>query len=191
MGESYPVHESHESHENRHEPVFEHEKTVHHPNSQETRHHPQESLEKIKLEIETESQSAESIKSNQELDRTLQNNESEIVINKDSKKRVLADTMQRVRHQLTPPEKKFSKFIHNDSVEKISEIGGYSMARPSGLLSGGLFAFAGSLLLLILVKHYGYEYRFSAFLILFGGGFLFGLLVELFIRLAKGKKPSH
>lgn len=105
---------------------------------------------------------------------------------------LLAQTYQRtlshVRNRLSKPEKKFSKTIHQPVVEKSSEIIGSTIARPSGILFGGLFSFIGSLAGYLIARQLGGELPYSIFALLFVGGFAIGLIIELIIYLFKSKK---
>lgn len=93
-------------------------------------------------------------------------------------KKVLKDT----RKHLSTPEKTFSKVIHNPTVERASEVGAKTIARPTGILFGGIVAFIGSLLLIILSKRSGFSYNYLIFIIIFIGGYIVGLIAELFYR---------
>lgn len=100
-------------------------------------------------------------------------------INKDLKNQAYARTLKRAQRQLPAPARAFSKVIHQPVVETISDLSASTIARPSGILAGGITAFLGSTLFLWLARHYGYEYNFLLFALLFAGGFFIGLLVEL------------
>lgn len=97
-----------------------------------------------------------------------------------------ADTIPRAvsqaRKQLKPAEQKLSKFIHNSKVEKVSEVTGATIARPSGLLWGSLFSFIGTLAFYVTSLVFGYEYNAFVAIIAFVGGFGLGLILELFSR---------
>lgn len=88
-----------------------------------------------------------------------------------------------VRRRLSKPERRLSRIIHQPVVEKVSDVGAKTVARPSGILFGGIFSFVGSLVAYLLAKHLGGELRFSVFLLFFAGGFIVGLFVELGVRL--------
>lgn len=91
-------------------------------------------------------------------------------------------SLNTARRQMRAPSRAFSKVIHQPVVEKVSDAVGASVARPSGILGGGIFAVLGSGILLYLVKHYGYEYNYLMFGVLFVGGFMVGMVVEGFVR---------
>ena len=99
-----------------------------------------------------------------------------------------AQAIKRVQKHLRPSDRRFSKVIHNPKVEIVSDITGGTVARPSGLLYGGLFSLLSSLFLYLLSRHYGYEYSYFVGILFFGGGFVFGLLVESVLRIFKKSK---
>lgn len=84
-----------------------------------------------------------------------------------------------VRNRLSAPEKRLSKVIHQPAVEKVSDVAGNTVARPSGILFGGIFSFIGSLGAYLLAKHLGGQLHYSIFAVCFVGGFILGLFVEL------------
>lgn len=84
-----------------------------------------------------------------------------------------------VQKQLTASEKILSKIVHRPVIDKFSEVVSYSVARPSGILGGGLVSLVGSSFLLYTAKHYGFEYNFTAFFVLYVLGFCTGLVGEL------------
>jgi hypothetical protein len=94
-------------------------------------------------------------------------------------------TLKKVRGRLNPLERTFSKVVHQPFIDAVSNFSGKTVARPSGILGGGFFALAGSGLLLYISRHYGFEYNFSVFLILFAGGFIAGLSAELALRFTR------
>ena len=103
------------------------------------------------------------------------------LLKKDSYANLLRQTQQR----LPTISKQFIKVIHRRNIEAISNVGAQTVARPSGLLGGGLGALVGSIVLLYTSKHYGFRYNYAFFLITFLVGFLVGLLVEVLVRLVK------
>lgn len=103
------------------------------------------------------------------------------LLKKDSYTSLLKQTRQR----LPAAAKQFSKIVHQKNIEAISNVSAQTIARPSGLLGGGIGALLGSVTLLYYSKHYGFRYNYAFFLITFLVGFLVGLLVEMFIRLVK------
>lgn len=90
----------------------------------------------------------------------------------------LKQTLKKVRRDLNPRERVLSRVIHNPTVEKVSEVSANTIARPSGLLAGGVASFVISLAILWICHYYGYEYNFYLGLISFPIGFLIGLLGE-------------
>lgn len=105
-------------------------------------------------------------------------------LKKDAYKRVLKKT----QNQLSSPEKTFSKTIHNPVVEKLSDAGAKTIARPSGILFGGIGAFIGSIVIFFISKRSGFTYNYLLFILIFVGGYFIGLVVELFYRAVKPRR---
>ena len=91
------------------------------------------------------------------------------------------ETMRYVRRHLTKRERRFSSFIHAPSIEKVSEVSAKTIARPSGLLGGGLVALVGSITVLYIARQYGFEVPNSLFIALFIVGFAVGLVGEFIV----------
>jgi hypothetical protein len=86
--------------------------------------------------------------------------------------------MGKVRHHLTPTEKLTSKVMHQPLVERVSEVGAKTVARPSGVLVGSIFSFVASLVTYFFAKQNGYDMTYGIFAVSFVGGFLLGLVIE-------------
>ncbi len=93
--------------------------------------------------------------------------------------------LKNIQNRLSKPDRFLSKIIHQDKVETVSNIAGQTIARPSGILAGGLFALIGSSVVLYASRHYGFRYNFSIFVLLLVGGYFLGLLVELAVGVIK------
>ncbi|MDZ7744335.1 MAG: hypothetical protein U5K77_01060 [Candidatus Saccharibacteria bacterium] len=102
---------------------------------------------------------------------------------KDIKYMAYKRTLSRVQSQLSVPEKTFSKFIHRPTIEKASEIGSKTVARPSGIMGGGVASLLGTGFVLFVAKRYGFEYNYMLFVLLFAAGFIIGIGFELIVRL--------
>lgn len=109
---------------------------------------------------------------------------SHIALKKDSYKNLLAQT----RRQLPTVSRQFSKVVHQKNIEALSTLGAQTVARPSGLLGGGLGALLGSITLLYYSKHYGFTYNYAFFFITFFAGFAVGLLGEVLLRIVRRRK---
>ncbi len=88
-------------------------------------------------------------------------------------------TLQKVRKHLGLQERGMSRVIHQPVVETVSDTAAKTVARPYGILGGGIVSLIGSGALLYMAKHYGFRYNFFIFFLLFVAGYLLGLLVEL------------
>jgi len=96
--------------------------------------------------------------------------------------------LTRIRKRLPLPEKALSKAIHQPVVDAVSRVGAKTVARPSGVLTGGICAFAGSTFFLYMAKHYGFAYNYLMFALFFVGGFVIGLILELLMTVLRRKK---
>jgi flagellar biosynthesis GTPase FlhF len=104
------------------------------------------------------------------------------------KSKAYAKSLERIRSQLSPSERTFSKVIHNPTVDKTSNLVGKTVARPSGFLGGSICALLGSIILIYTSKHYGFRYNYLLFIILFAGGYVIGSFIELLVWLAASRR---
>ncbi len=101
---------------------------------------------------------------------------------KQLKQQAYRSTIKKAQSRLKGPEKSFSKVIHNPKIEKVSEVAAKTVARPSGFLLGSISAFITSLVVLYISKRSGFTYNYLLFVLVFVGGYLLGVLVELVLR---------
>lgn len=97
-------------------------------------------------------------------------------------------TMKRVQRKLPANQRRFSKVIHNPVVETASDVAGGTIARPSGLLAGGITSLIVNLLVIIVCRYYGYEYNYLLGILGFLGGFVLGVTAEFAYRAIRPKK---
>jgi hypothetical protein len=145
------------------------------------RHEHQEHIGEIRQAVEQKAISGKEIS----LAENANTSPQPAFINRELQRLSFNRNLIRIRKRLSPVEKAASKLIHQPVVHKISEISEETIARPSGLLGGGILGLVGSSLLLYMAKHYGFEYNYLAFFILFAAGFALGLLTELVTKLAR------
>lgn len=88
-------------------------------------------------------------------------------------------TMSKVQSSLPNSGRRFSKLIHNPVMEKASESLEKTIARPSGILGGGLLATIGLLAMVIFAKRNGFELSGSELIVLLVVGWFLGLMIEL------------
>lgn len=103
--------------------------------------------------------------------------------NKALKKHALNNYLSEIRSGLSGGGRAFSKFIHQPSVNAISEFSGKTIVRPTAILFAGIFMFAGSAFYLYATYHTDAQYNFFVALFLFFGGFVAGLIIELIYKL--------
>lgn len=141
-----------------------------------------DSIESIRSSIEKEAAKTADRKHEQQADTDKDEGPGRIVIDREVKGKAYKKELHRVQSRLPKSQRSFSKFIHSPVMEAASEIGGKTVARPSGLLGGGIAAFVGTLALVLISRHYGFSYNFFVFILLLIGGFFVGLMAELVIR---------
>ncbi len=145
----------------------------------------QDSIESIKRSIESTAVSGKEYGVGEK--ETKQNHTTHGItkhLKKDAYKRVLKKTQS----HLSAPERTFSKAIHNPTVDKVSDVASKTVARPSGILFGGIGAFVGSLVIFYVSKRSGFSYNYLLFLLVFIGCYFIGLIFELFYRLTRPKR---
>lgn len=95
--------------------------------------------------------------------------------------------LRNVRRKLPAPERALSKIMHTKPVEAVSAIGEKTIARPYGILGGGLSAFIGTALTFYMAKHYGFRYNLLLFFTFFVAGYLITTIGELIIKALRRK----
>ena len=103
--------------------------------------------------------------------------------NKELKTLALKNYLSEIRSHLGGTSKSFSKFVHQPKVNAISEFSGKTIVRPTAILFGGIFMFAGSAFYLYVTYRTDAQYNFFVALFLFIGGFIAGLIIELIYKL--------
>lgn len=96
-------------------------------------------------------------------------------------------TMNEARHHMSGPSRTFSKVIHNKAVERVSEIGGSTIARPNAILSGAVVAFVLTLLVIVIARHYGYPLSGFETIGAFAVGWLLGIVFDFLKLMVTGK----
>lgn len=84
--------------------------------------------------------------------------------------------------RLSAPDRAFSKLIHNKTIEAVSDVTAKTVARPSGLLGGGIAALIGSAWITYVATNAGFRYNYTVFFMLLGAGFLVGICLELLAK---------
>lgn len=137
----------------------------------------QPNVHQLRSKIEKAALSSEEVRAKAEHAKPHRPKKDEYV-SRETKKLVYQRTLLTVRRRLSPMARATSKIIHRPAVEVLSEAAGKTVARPSGLLGGGLVAFTGTAAYYYVTRHYGYPYRPSVFLFLLVAGFLIGWFLE-------------
>lgn len=158
-----------------------HEAPAHQPEHGRNRHEIEELIKKVEHEATRSG----------EVQKHIENSRSEH--DRDAGAHIKAHASPRqalksVQRQLSMPERQLSKIIHNPTVETISDATGATIARPSGLLVGGVFSLLASIGVLFVCRFYGYEYNYGIGLMFLVGGFALGLLLEMLSKLFTARR---
>lgn len=145
-------------------------------------------VETIRQSVESQALSTEDITNSRETDDS---QPAQIFgVQRELKAQAYKNTLQRTRQHLPVNERLFSKFIHSTGVERVSSALGNTIARPSGVISGALVALLGTSFVLYAAKHHGFTYNNAIFFLLFAGGFIVGILLELGTKLLSQRRSK-
>ncbi len=109
-------------------------------------------------------------------------------INKKQRDDSYKKTITRVQNELPASNRLFSKIIHNQVVENISDFIAATIARPNALLSGSVVAFFLTLLTYTVSKTIGYKLSGYETITAFIIGWIIGIVYDYLKVLITGKK---
>ncbi len=95
--------------------------------------------------------------------------------------------MQQAHQQMSPSERRFSKLIHHPIVEKVSDITGNTIARPTAVLSGAIASFLLTLIIYIVAKQSGYPLTGTESIAAFIFGWIIGNIIDFAKTLLRGR----
>jgi hypothetical protein len=104
-------------------------------------------------------------------------------ISKDLKHIVKKRELESIQRREFRRDRVLSKIVHQPVIRVLSEAASTTVSRPSGMLGGGLVALIGTCGYYYLSLHIGLKYNYSIFLLLFAGGFVVGVTLELALRI--------
>ena len=148
----------------------------------EAKHHHAEKLDEIRNEIEKQATGAKEMSASETKSQEEPEAANTYWNSQEYRDLAFKQFMSKVQKHLTPTEKIGSKLFHQPMVEKASEIGSKTVARPSGVLAGSIFSFITSLATYYFAKQNGYDMTYSIFIVSFIVGFFLGILVEFVFR---------
>lgn len=175
------IHHSPEQHHHTPEALRHNQERSHH----ETAHRHKENIEHIRREAQEQAQSTHEVVVDK---AATEHKPKEHFVNSELKDLAYQRTMTRIRKQLSPVSRTFSKVIHQPAIDAMSEGVAKTVGRPSGFLGGGLLALAGTTAYYYIARHYGYEYNFGVFVVLIATGFVLGWLIEAVWRVLSPKR---
>ncbi len=106
-------------------------------------------------------------------------------VHRSHKKLTYKATMRRVEANLPVYQRKFSRVINNDKIDKVSNIASKTIARPSGILGAGVVAFTALVIVSFYASKYGWEVSNSTFIVFLAIGWISGSLVEAVYKFIK------
>lgn len=110
--------------------------------------------------------------------------------NKQEKRTKFTEIMQDTQKHMSPGSRAFSKVIHNPAVERVSEVGGKTIARPNAILSGSVSAFVLVLAVYLIARYYGYPLSGTETIVAFTLGWIIGLMFDYFKAMFTGGRSS-
>jgi predicted RNase H-like nuclease (RuvC/YqgF family) len=119
------------------------------------------------------------------------NNASVKLASKDLQKTTLRNELNHIRKELNPVDRIGSRIIHNKVVKVISTASSTTVARPSGLLGGGILALIGNLSYYAFAKSIGLKYNYLIFILLFVTGYFLATIIELLLRILRRKNYNN
>ena len=167
-------HESDASHEHI-ELAKHHEKVAESPSEKQPK-----TLEEIRQDVEKSSLSSEQLKK-EEL-KELEQESSQAFVQKELKNITLKKTISKIQTQLPASERAFSKVVHSPVIDKLSNVGEKTIARPIGILGGGALALLGSLFSTYFSRRFGMSYNLLMFAIVFLVGYVSATILELLYK---------
>lgn len=97
-------------------------------------------------------------------------------------------TMNEIQTHMSTPSRAFSKVIHNKTVEKVSEVGAATIARPNAILSGAVAAFVLTLAVYLVAKNLGYPLSGFETIGAFVLGWVLGIAYDFLKVMVTGRK---
>ncbi len=192
MSEKQPHHHNQQPHHEKHE-INEHNHRVHEHIAKEAekakREKSAQNIEKIKQMAEAEAKQTEKIKIGKE--STIEESDGSFGFHHNLKSDAFNRILKRTQQKLSKPTRAFSKLAHNPTIDKVSEFSAKTIARPSGILGGSIFALVGSLALYYFAKQYGFQYNYLFAFMLFVAGYAIGAILELVVWAFYGRKQRY
>lgn len=111
-------------------------------------------------------------------------------LTKKQQKEKYARQMDKVRAQLPPRSRTFSKVVHNRVVEDVSEFVEDTVMRPPLLITGSVIGLSFSVVVYIFAQVQGFRLSGSEVVIGFAVGWLLGAIGETIVRNIK-RKPKQ
>jgi hypothetical protein len=138
-------------------------------------------IEALETAVSVESKSVEK-------DSTKSHTSRHSQLNKKQREKSFKQTMEQVQKELPTGKRAFSKVIHNNIVEKTSDVIASTVARPNALFAGAFVAFILTILTYTVAKTIGYSLSGFETIAAFIVGWLIGITYDYLRALVTGKK---
>lgn len=144
--------------------------------------HHEKDVDSLRKEVEKKAEKAAEVAPKAEKES---NSNHSFGVSKELKETSYKRTLDTAYSHLSKPEKALSKVVHQPVIEKISEVSSKTVARPSGIATGGLIALVGTMVALFAANRYGYSYNFLLVIILYVTGYGLGVILEMLMKMFK------
>lgn len=144
--------------------------------------------EQAQDDVEKYSLTQEQYKQRQENESDTHHERPHHYLTKKIKNTVYRQNIENVQTHLKPGEKKFSKFIHNNTVEKLSDAGSKTIARPNVIIGAGLLMAFGGLVVMLVARKYGFEVPLSIYIAFYVVGFVIAFIADITYSRIKSHK---
>lgn len=151
-------------------------------------HEPKNNIEAIQKSIENQAISG---KEHNVGDHAGEQAKQTFGIDKRAKTDAYKKSIRKIRGRLNAPERALSKVVHQPAIEATSNALAKTVARPSAFLGGSFGALVGSAVLLYVSKHYGFTYNYAVIFVLFAGGFVVGMILEVLFKLVFRRRRTN
>jgi hypothetical protein len=159
--------------------------------AQEAKHHHKENIDELRNEIEKQAATAKEMGASEAIGQQEPEAANTYWYSSEYRKQAYDQMLRTVRNRLPKRDQLASKLFHQPMVEKASEIGSKTVARPSGVLTGSILSFVSSFVIYFFSKRYGFDMTYSIFIMSFLGGFVLGVAVEFGYKGVKALMARH
>lgn len=157
----------------------------------EAKHHHKEHIDELRNEIEKQASTTQEMGASEAINQQEPEAANTYWYSAEYRKQAYDQMLRTVRNRLPKRDQLASKVFHQPVIEKASEIGSKTVARPSGVLTGSILSFVASFVTYFFSKRYGFDMTYSIFIMSFLGGFILGIAGEFGYKAVKALMARH